>query len=312
MKCIILAGGFATRLWPITSNKPKPILPLGDRPLIQHIIDAIPKDIGIIISTNEQFAHSFDQIVNNNSRLIHVFVEPSAMENQKRGTIAAISDSIHEYGQDDYLIVGGDNYFDFSISEFIETSLKRPNNPCIVAYDVQNKIHASKFGVVEVDGEKILGFEEKPKEPKSTLVSTLCYFFPENVLDYVHEASKTISDEAGKLFPFFMDQKQTDCFAFTASGVWSDIGSFYDYIATHKQLQCQSVSEKLREGNKIEGSVFISEDAKVKNSTIIDSIILGDSQIKDSYIEGCIINEGVIVNGNTLIGQSVANNIILD
>ena len=309
MKCVILAGGFATRLWPITENRPKPTLPIGDKTIIEHLIDGIPQDLQIIISTNERFKDSFDEIISRQNRSIKLFVENSGSDSKKRGTLAAISDAIHFGGEDDYLILGGDNLFDFSIAEFIREAQKEPT-PLIAAYDIESKTQARKFGVVEDKDGVIVSFEEKPKEPKSTLVSTLCYYLPRPLLQDVHEAAEELSDEAGKLFPFLMAREIT-CRSKRVTGTWSDIGSFSDYILSHKLLGKSSIPEKALPTNTFIGSNYVHPTVKITNSTIIDCIILEDCEISDSYLEGCIINNATRINKQTLVGQSLSKELNL-
>lgn len=90
MKCIILAGGFATRLWPLTENKAKPLLHLKDRPLVSHIVEKLPKDTEIIISTNAVFEDEFKKWTENfKDRNIKIFVEDSEGDEMKKGALGA-------------------------------------------------------------------------------------------------------------------------------------------------------------------------------------------------------------------------------
>lgn len=310
MKCIILAGGYATRLWPITENRPKPALPIGSQSIIGHIIDNVPAEIPIIISTNEAFKDSFQEIIASKKREIIVFVEPSYSDKGKRGTLAAISDSIQFGGSADYLVIGGDNFFDFSLHHFLQKAKERPDKPLIAGFDIGHPVHARKFGVIEADGDTIIGFEEKPKQPKSTLVSTLCYYLPGAIAEHIHDAAEALSDEAGKLFPFLMERGIT-CYTHVVAGIWSDIGSFTDYITTHRMLGRSSVTREHKSQNTLQGSNYIHPSTGVHNSKIIDSIILENCEITNSYLEGCIVNSGSVIQNQTCIGQSISKELNL-
>ncbi|MFB6245388.1 MAG: NDP-sugar synthase, partial [Candidatus Nanohaloarchaea archaeon] len=122
MKAVVLAGGHATRLWPVTKNRAKPLLPLGERPIIDYILDEIDEEVEeTIISTNEKFSEDFEDYIIEFGRDARVVVENQDSEEEKPGTIGAILKLIEsEDLEDDLLIVGGDNYFGFDFRELLE------------------------------------------------------------------------------------------------------------------------------------------------------------------------------------------------
>jgi len=127
MEAIILAGGYATRLWPITLNKPKPLLAIAGKPILDHIIEQlenIPEINNIYISTNKRFAPEFEgwlESIDTNKK-IKVIAEETRNEKEKLGCIKPIQQIIEsEKIDDDCLILGGDNLFSFEIKEFDPT-----------------------------------------------------------------------------------------------------------------------------------------------------------------------------------------------
>src|SRR5688572_20463327 len=110
MKALLLAGGYATRLWPLTEGIAKPLLIVGDKPLLSHVVDSIPETIKIIVSTNEDFGQDFENWKRefHPKRDITIFIEPSSRDKQL-GALGAISYAIKKFGEDDYLISAGDN-----------------------------------------------------------------------------------------------------------------------------------------------------------------------------------------------------------
>lgn len=299
MKCIILAGGFATRLWPLTENKAKPLLHLKDKPLISHIVESLPVDIEIIISTNAVFENSFNEWIKQyTNRKIKIFVEDSGSDEFKKGALGATALVIQEENiTEDLMLIAGDNYFGFKIQALID-SFK--GNPLLAAYDIQDLEKAKKFGVViEKDGEAI-EFQEKPEHPKSTLVSTGCYVFPQkNLKDIIHYA-KDKNDDLGGIFEYLADKGDTiNVFRFSED--WVDIGSYDAYLKANQDLLEGNVIEKknvTKAGqNTFEGSVYLGEGAHIEDSIIDGSVVLGNNRIKNCVIRHCVIDSDCELEG---------------
>lgn len=293
MKVLILAGGFATRLWPLTEKRAKPLLLLNGKPLISHIVDKIPEDLEIIVSTNQIFKADFEKWQTGYSkRKIEIFIEDSGSDDTKKGALGATSLVIQAKNlEEDLILIAGDNYFDFSFPDFIKTF---QGNPLMAVFDIKSKDEAKKFGVVNMDETKqVKSFEEKPLEPKSTLVSTGLYIFPKNNLKDIIHYAKNKSDDLGGIFEYFMKEKaqRVDCFTFDQG--WYDIGSFAAYIDANQTLQKEKMIKRnsafVDMDSKIAGSVFLDENVKIKNSFIQNSLILGNCEITD-----CVIRESII------------------
>ena len=293
MKCIILAGGFATRLWPLTENKAKPLLHLKDRPMASHIVERLPDHMEIIISTNAIFEEAFKAWIKNHPKKnIRIFVEDSGDDSGKKGALGATSLIIqNESLKDDLLLLAGDNYFGFDMQNFLAHFQQ---NPLLAAYDIEDLDKAKKFGVViEKNGEAI-EFQEKPDHPKSTLVSTGCFIFPQkNLKDIVHYAKKN-NDNLGGIFEYFTQKGDTvNVFKFKED--WVDIGSYEAYLRANKDLIAGEVIEKRgvkKKGeNELSGGVYLGENVQIKNSIIESSVILDNSIIENCVIRHCVIDE---------------------
>lgn len=302
MRVILLCGGFATRLWPITSSRPKPLLPVGDKPLLSHIIDRIPADIPITISTNEAFGEDFKEFAASiDGRSVNVFVEKSTSDAKKRGALGAVFDAT-EGIQDDFIAIGGDNFFDFHVSNFMSAANEHASDPLIAVYDCGSREQATKFGVVEAEGGIVKSFEEKPEVAKSSLIGTFLYYIPKDTLPLLKEAAELHPDKAGALFIHFLERGLT-CRTYTFDGYWNDIGSFLDYLDVHRYIASQNTREST--GNTFDGSVYVSDNAIIERSTIRNSIILGDAKVLDSHIEDCVVDAGSILEGVHLYRQAV-------
>lgn len=293
MKCIILAGGFATRLWPLTESKAKPLLHLLDRPLISHIVDQIPNDVEIIISTNAVFEEEFNKWAEDyKDRKLEVFVEDSASDEFKKGALGATAFVIETKRiQEDLMLIAGDNYFGFDMNQFINSFSK---SPMLAAYDIKELDLARKFGVVVAKEGKVMEFQEKPENPKSTLVSTGCYIFPEkNLQDIIHYAKKK-NDDLGGVFEHLM-QKGENIDVFSFDERWYDIGSFDAYLKANKELINDKTIERnnvKKEGNnKLTGSVFLGRNTIINNCILEDAVILNDCNIENCVIRKCVIDE---------------------
>ncbi len=249
MKSIILAGGYATRLLPVTKHIPKPLLPVDGKPIIDYIIDELEQidEIDeIVISTNKKFEKNFRYWMSklNTSKKLDLIVEPTKSENEKFGSIKAIEYIINKKGlNDDCLIVGGDNLFMFKLKDFVN-HFKNKRAPHVALYDIGDIEKAKRFGVMKVNKDHIVElFEEKPEHPKSTLVSTACYIFPKEVLPLFN---KYVNNGYNKDSPGFFIQwlyKKTNIVGYPFSGYWFDIGTIDAYT------ECVNFFEKMGDAN---------------------------------------------------------------
>jgi glucose-1-phosphate thymidylyltransferase len=236
MKTVLLAGGYAKRLWPLTKDRPKPLLPVAGKPIIEYIVDELEKIEElkeIYISTNLKFETNFKEWLDNYRSIkeIKLVIEETRAERDKLGSIGALNFLIHRLGlKEDLLIIGGDNLFDFDLKDLID-SYRAKKKSVVLLYDMGEKERVKgKYGVLEIDGNfKIINTEEKPEAPKSTLISTACYIFTKADLalldDYL--ASGNNPDAIG----FFLSWlcKKSELYGLIHSGLWFDIGSFDDY-----------------------------------------------------------------------------------
>lgn len=298
MKCIILAGGFATRLWPLTEKVPKPLVILNGKPLLSHVTDKIPNSIEIILSVNSALSEYFQvwQIQNKNKN-IRIYIEDAKNEGEKLGALFAVSKCIQENNIDeDLMILAGDNYFDFEIKDFIANY---KSNPLIAVYDIGDKKEASKFGVVIGKNGVVQGFEEKPENPKSTLVSTGCYILPKDCLNNLCSFAENHRDNLGSVFEHFLKiEIPVEYYSF--SGKWFDIGSFESYINAHKKISGEKVirGENITEKNvQYSGAVYLGNNTKIKNALIEDSVILEGANIQNAEIRNSVVGKNVFIKG---------------
>lgn len=313
MKALILAGGFATRLWPLTIDKAKPLLPICDKTFISHIVEKIPCEIPIIVSTNAVFQHDFFAWQQTHpDRDLTVFIEDADSERGKFGALGAIRYVIEQFKIDeDLLVIAGDNYFTFSIEDFISDFR---GQPMLAVYDVKDLAEAKKYGVVITDDRRIVDFQEKPEAPKSTFASTGCYLYPRQILPEIIEAAKLMPDTLGGPFVYFLEQGiEAEVFRFDE--YWNDIGTFNAYVDAHVQSGAgSSVPERLREAclqNHFAGVNYIDPSCHIINSTIKNSIIMSGCRIENCTIKSSIIDKNSEFRNLELAGEIVKQGTVL-
>ena len=300
MKAVILAGGHATRLWPVTKDRAKPLLPLGERSIIDYIVDEMEDFDEVLISTNEKFADDFEEYIElSDHDNLRVVVEEQDSEDEKPGTIGAIINILdQEEIEDDLLIIGGDNYYSFSINDFVDFSLDK-DAPTNVVFDVNDLAKASSFGIVDTDGGKIIGFEEKPEEPPSTLASTACYFYPEDKLDLFEKYEKHFKentdipedqflDEPGRLLEWA--HEQTEMYAFSFDGEWHDVGTPEGYLNAQASVIDGKIVKGEVKNSELNDNVFVMDGSTVEDSTLENVIVFHNTDIVDSEVRNSIID----------------------
>ena len=230
MEVIILAAGYATRLYPLTENTPKPLLNVAGKPIIEHIIDKIGEANQlerVYIITNEKFySHFKDWMKNFDSPIPLDIINDGTKSNEGRlGALGDITHLISIKGIDkDFMVVAGDNLFELSLKDVLNFFKKKKSN-VIVLHDVMDFALARNYGIVETSNDLVINFEEKPKNPKSTLASTGIYLFPRKTIPlikkYVEQGNNT--DKTGSFIEWL--HKREKVYSYVTDKKWYDIGS---------------------------------------------------------------------------------------
>ncbi len=243
MKALILAAGYATRLYPLTKEYPKPLLEVKGRPIINYIVDKLKTIAGIdeiYIVTNRKFILNFSQWVKSvKSPKKITLVNDLTKSNQDRlGAIGDINFVIKRQKiQDDLLVVGGDNLFSGSLKGFLDFSVKRMPDLSLGLYGLGRKKDASRYGVVKLDKQKkVISFEEKPRKPQSSLVAMCLYYMPKDRLSlvrrYIQNKKANRTDATGSYIAWLKDK--ADVYGYVFGGSWYDIGD-YKYLNAAKK-----------------------------------------------------------------------------
>ena len=235
MEAVVLAGGFAKRMWPLTKDRPKHLLPVAGRPMLDYVIEKLEPVSGldrIFVSTNARFEDHFRSYLDSREtgKDMSLFIEDTRSEGEKLGSVGGLGCLIRENGIDDeLLVIGGDNIFGFRMTDFMGYFHSKGADT-VALYDLKSKAKACLYGVVRINAnDKIVDFQEKPSRPLSTLVSTACYAFTKNgvrnILRYLDEGNDP--DKMGHFIEWLY--RNDDVFGFVFTGLWFDIGSFESY-----------------------------------------------------------------------------------
>jgi len=234
MKLIILAAGYATRLYPLTLNQPKPLLTVAGKPMLEHVIDniaSIPYIDHAYVVTNAKFVDHCQSWANSYGQPalrfgFTIVNDGSTDDSNKLGAIGDIHFVLNKYQiNDDIIVVGGDNLFSDDLAGFGEFCREK-NAPVLAVYDVGDLEEIKKYNAIEIDDEgRITFFEEKPAQPKSTLTGIALYYYPQSVLSLIHQyvAEGNNPDQPGRLVQWLY--KRVPFYTWKVPGLWFDVGS---------------------------------------------------------------------------------------
>ncbi len=312
MDAIVLAGGYATRLWPITLDRPKMFLPLGEETIIDPIFESLEADErvdDVYISTNERFADEFETYLTESGyEKPTLSIEETTDEDEKFGVISALAQLVErENLSDDTIIVAGDNYLSFGVNDFID-SFRDHDAPMIAAYDVGSREKATSYGVIDVDDDQVVGFTEKPDNPSSSLVSIACYGFPAESIDlletYLEEGNNP--DEPGWFIQWLHERTAT--YAFTFDGAWFDIGtadSYLDAIEFMLDGEPYVADSATTENVTLDAGVQILEDATVQNADLSRTVVFPKASVTDCTLSETLVDRHASVSGVSLTESTV-------
>lgn len=296
MQAVILAGGLGTRLRPLTETTPKPLLPLLNKPLVLHIIDALPKNIKeVILAVNykkellEEYFQTHDV-----GRNVKVISEPVPL-----GTGGAIK-NVEKYVNGSFVAFNGDAISSINVRDIIEYHKKKKGIGTIALWKVKDVSH---FGVVELKGDRILSFKEKPKpdEAPSDLINAGVYVLETEIFDYI-EPNKTVSIEK-EVFPKIIGK---GLYGFSFKGYWIDVGRPETYLEAQRIL-LDNMRKKCKNERRIDKNKNKDINKNINKNT--NKSINKDINKKFSSMcmgNNCSISKKAKIGQHVCIGDNVA------
>ena len=241
MKAIILAGGYATRLQPLTDDLSKCLLPVGGKPMVDWILERIREveEIDEVhVVTNSRFARDFEHWAMFKDG-VTVHDDGTSTNDDRLGAVGDIAFTLERAGiDDDVLVIAGDNLFDFGLEDFAKFWRSKGVASALAVHDVGDLTLATQYGIVAVGGDdRIVDFVEKPAQPPSTLAATATYIYHREHVPLVGQylAEGNAPDQAGSFVAWL--QAREPVYAYWFTGVWLDIGDKEQLLAADNMLR---------------------------------------------------------------------------
>jgi mannose-1-phosphate guanylyltransferase/phosphomannomutase len=322
MKAVIMAGGFGTRLRPLTTNIPKPMVPMAGKPVMEHIITLLKKHgiediIAILYFQSEQIESYFHDGSKWGVKISYIRAEADF------GTAGSVKNA-QSLLDDQFIIISGDVVTDFDLTEAISFHKERKAEATIVLARVENPL---SFGIVITNkNNKITRFLEKPGwgQVFSDTVNTGIYILEPHVLDLI--PSKTEFDFSKNLYPFMLGKKMR-LYGYVAPGYWRDIGNIEEYFLAHQDILDGKVNIKLpgkpldfpgarvlvgdntfiSHGAQFSGTVVIGDNVKIGPRARIFQSAIGDNSIigRDADLNRLVSWDGVSIGPKAKISEAI-------
>ncbi|WP_423792602.1 bifunctional UDP-N-acetylglucosamine diphosphorylase/glucosamine-1-phosphate N-acetyltransferase GlmU [Methanocaldococcus indicus] len=290
MDAIILAAGKGERLRPLTVNRPKPLLPIAGKPILQHIVEKIENyvdNIYIVVKYNKD-------------KIIEYFREHPKITFLEQGEIDGTGEAVltaKDYVDDEFLVINGDIAFEDDLKDIFKykyvIALKEVNNP-------------KDYGVVELDNNNfIVDIEEKPEHPKSNLINAGIYKLDKKIFEILEKINISKRGEKELTDAIKILIKEEKVKGYILNGYWNDIGKPWDLLDANKYFLTKikrEIKGEIGENVVIKGNVIVEEGAIIREN----SVIYGPAIIKRGCVVGPLayIREYTVLMENVFVGNS--------
>ncbi|MEM0350908.1 MAG: NDP-sugar synthase, partial [Archaeoglobaceae archaeon] len=300
-------------------------LPIGSKKIIDLVYEKIVDlELPVIVSTNKRFEEDFKEWAK--GKKVEIIAENTRSEEEKLGAVKALAEIAKDI-KDDLLVVAGDNVFSFSLKELYWKFMER-KKPVIGLYDVGDLELAKRYGVAELEGERVVRFYEKPEKPPSSLIGIGVYFLPEEsiklLLEYVANSKR--SDNLGDFISYLCEKEEVLGQKF--NGNWYDVGNADSYIEAFKSYTDHYVDRSaeiersvkiiepvvIGKGAKILGRsiigpyAFIGEGCRIESSDVSESIVFEKTILSRVKLWRTIVDDKCEIRNIQLIGSIIGGN----
>lgn len=253
MKCIVLAAGYATRLYPLTENFPKPLLPIGGKPILNWLlddIDSFSEITGHVVISNHKFVHHFEhwKTTQTFQKPILILDDGSTDNENRLGAVKDIRFAMTRLNLDeDLLIIAGDNVLSFSLADFV-LYMRNKGTSCVMCHEENDLNKQKKTAIITKDkNDLIISYEEKPLEPKGNLAVPPFYCYLNQDVKRIEEAlADGCGIDAPGSFAAWLS-RHTDVHAWPMPGKRYDIGDLESYEAAKKIWSTGKFSGEIKE-----------------------------------------------------------------
>jgi len=304
MKVLMLVGGYGTRLLPLTETVPKPLIPLAGRPIIDYLLDVAPSDAEVIFTLSYSGGEIRSYLESRDDSDRFIFVD----EVEPLGTGGAIK-NCSAHLDEEFMVFNGDIITDLDARAMIDFHRRNGGIGTIALRVVEDP---SRFGVVDMDGDRIMSFIEKPPDPPTNLINAGMYFFQPEILDMIPDGKVSIERE---VFPEAVGKGLN---GFRFDGLWTDVGTLPSYLLAmntllERRMARGEISERvlvapdavvgseLKAPVDVGAGVRIGRDCKIRNCAILEGAVIGDGAVIDS----AIVSPGAVVDPGGLVAASI-------
>ena len=240
MKCLILAAGYATRLYPLTENFPKPLLDVGGKTILDWLVDDL-NTAGVIdefvVISNHKFAQIFEEWAEKKEFRVTVVDDGTDTNETRLGAVRDIEFAINKLGLDtDMTVIAGDNVLDFSLTKFLDYCVEKKAS-CVMRYFEPDAKTLPKRGVLELDGDRVISMEEKPEKPKTQWCCPPFYYYTRKDAKRIGEALEDgCGYDAPGSFIAWLCQK-SPVYAMEMPGSRYDVGNLESYTKIRNEYR---------------------------------------------------------------------------
>jgi len=302
IKTVLMAGGKGSRIRPLTLSRPKPLIPVANRPMIEYIVEKIEK------SNSSELVVTLSYLKNQIKALLQKDYPDMnirySVEKKPLGTAGGVKQA-SKYIDDTFFVLSGDVLVDVDLNNLLEFHNEKKALATMVLTQVQDPSH---FGIATLDNEnQIIKFLEKPSSQElfSNLANTGTYILEPEILDYI-DTKKGEMDFSKDIFPQLIEEK-AGIYGFMFDGYWNDVGRPKTYLQANydvlnKKITPEPPGKKLKEGVGRLGDIWVGEDVEIDEKVrIVGPVAIGDGSVID---RGCTLGKNTVIGENTYLEKN--------